>query len=323
MQAKRGAGFHLPLVNRLDAGAHDLGDEGRRIGRQRQRQRHEFRYQARASGKIEALEFGNFKRNGRTENQVGRQRQSDQRAENVRPDGNQPAALEQLTACIASQQQRGDDPDQDGDRERLDARIGDRPGNHKAAVREKEAAEQRDALAGIGQGRKHGEIPEQDLEQQRQVAYQLDVASRDARQQPVRRQPAQRNHKSDHGRKENADDRDQERVEQTHKEHASIRVRSGIRDQVLADVETRRVLQEPQTGRDPLRLQIGTCIGHDLITDPDQGGDEQYLEEEPTPARATADRAPQPGCELRRRFSGLDAHRRGRSGSDQRIGGAY
>ena len=39
---ERGAGFHLPLVNRQDAGTHDLGDEGRGVGRQRQRQGDEF-----------------------------------------------------------------------------------------------------------------------------------------------------------------------------------------------------------------------------------------------------------------------------------------
>src|SRR6202158_6066888 len=233
---------------RLNSGPHDFGDEGSRIGRERQRQRHEFRDDARAPGKIEALEFGNFKGNGRTEHQRSHERQPDQQAHHIRPDRDQSAALEQLPARVAPQQQRGDDRNQDRQRERLQAGVGDRLWNHETAVGKKEAAKQRDALPRVRQRAEHGEIPEQDLEQQRQIAYQVDIAAGDPRQQPVRRQPAQRNEKSNHGGEEDADDRDQERVEQPDQEHAGISVGSRIRNQVLADVKTRRVVQKPESG---------------------------------------------------------------------------
>ena len=234
------------------------------------------------------------------------------------------AALEQLPARIAPQQQRGHDRNQDGDHERLKARhcaIGF--GIDQAAIVEEEAAEQRDALPRIRQRGEHGEIPEQDLEQQRQVADQFDIAAGNARQQPVRRQPAERHEESDHGGKEDADDRDQQRVEQADEEHAGIGVGSGIRNQALADVKARRVRQKAEAGRDPLRLQIGAGVGDDLVADPGQRRDEQDLEDKSAPARAAAERAPQSGDKLRRWWSGLDGHRRGRWRCDQRIGGAY
>jgi len=65
-------------------------------------------------------------------------------------------------------------------------------------------------------------------------------------------------------------------------------------------------------------------VGHDLVANPDQNGDEQDLEGEPSPAGATAKRVPQPGDEtaavvLGARCSSPLAC----LASDQRIGGAY
>src|SRR6266850_5593515 len=155
---------------RLDSGPHDLGDEGGRIGRQRDGQRNEFRDDARAAGKIEPFEFGDFKRDGRAKQQRGQERQPDQQAYHIRPDRDQSAALEQLPARVALQQQGGDDRNQDRQRERLQTGLRDRLRNHETAVGKKEAAEQRDALPRIWQRAEYGEIPEQDLEQQRQIA---------------------------------------------------------------------------------------------------------------------------------------------------------
>ena len=85
-QPERRARFHLSLVHRQDAGAHDLGDEGRGIGRQRQRQRHEFRNDARAAGKIETLEDGHLKRYRRAEQPARSPAEADQQAQRIGPD---------------------------------------------------------------------------------------------------------------------------------------------------------------------------------------------------------------------------------------------
>jgi hypothetical protein len=114
--------------------------EGGRIGRQRDRQRNEFRDDARAAGKIEPFEFGDFKRDRSTEQQRGQERQPDQQAQHIRPDLDQSAALEQLPARVALQQQGGDDRDQDRQRERLQTGLRDRLRNHETPVGKKEAA---------------------------------------------------------------------------------------------------------------------------------------------------------------------------------------
>ena len=193
-------------------------------------------------------------------------------------------------------------------REGCQTRLRDRPWNDQAAIVEKERAEQRDALPRRRQRREHGEIPEQDLEQHRQISHQLDIAAGNARQQPVRRQPAQRHQEADDGGEKDADDGNQQRIEQADQEYAGIGVRSGIRNQALADVETGIMRQEAKAGGDALRLQIGAGVGDDLVADPDQRRDKQQLQDKPAPAGAAAKRTPQSGNKLRRWWSG-----RGRS----------
>ena len=53
-QADRGGGLELALRHRENAAAHDLGDEGGRVGRERGEQRDEFRHQHEAAAIVEA-----------------------------------------------------------------------------------------------------------------------------------------------------------------------------------------------------------------------------------------------------------------------------
>src|SRR2546423_5384798 len=138
---------------------------------------------------------------------------------------------------MAAEQQRGGNRNQHSYEERIETGIGDRLRNHQAAIGKKEAAENRNALPRVRQRGEHGQIPEQNLEQQRQVADQFDIAAGNARQQPVRRQSAERDQKSEQRGKEDADDRHQQRVEQTDQEYAGIGVGPGIGNQALADVK--------------------------------------------------------------------------------------
>src|SRR6185312_272117 len=96
--------------------------------------------------------------------------------------------------------------------------------NDETAVTEKETVENGDALPRIGQSGEHREIPEQDLEQDRQVADQFDIAARNPRQQPVRRQPAEGYDETDQGGEEDADERDQQRIEQADQKYAGVAV---------------------------------------------------------------------------------------------------
>ena len=56
-QAERERRLGLPARHRENSGAHDLGDEGGRIGRKRDQQRDEFGDQAHAADEIEAAQL--------------------------------------------------------------------------------------------------------------------------------------------------------------------------------------------------------------------------------------------------------------------------
>src|SRR5579872_5185471 len=126
--------------------------------------------------------------------------------------------------------------------------------NDNPAIGQKNNAGQRNALSWGWQRAEDREIPEQDLEQDWKVAQQFDIAAGDSRQQPVRREPAQRDSKSDQGGEENADDRDQQRIQQADEEYARICVGLGIRNQALIDVKACVVVEKSEPGCDVLRL---------------------------------------------------------------------
>ena len=94
------------------------------IGRQRQRQRHEFRNDARAAGEIEPLELRHLERERLAEHQRRQQRQPDQQAQHIGPDRRSACPLKQLPARIAAQQPATPTiAISDGDDERRQARL--------------------------------------------------------------------------------------------------------------------------------------------------------------------------------------------------------
>ena len=202
----------------------------------------------------------------------------------------------------------GNDRDQNGDQKCIETALADRAWNDQAAIIEIGNAKQRNALPRPRQRGEHREIPEQHLEQDRQVADKLDIAAGDARDQPVRRQPPERHDEADQGGKEDADDRDQNRVDQPDQEDPRVGVGTRIRNQALADVKACGVVEEPKAGSDPLVFEIGPGIDENLVADPDQDQREQDLQEKTVPPGPAAERALQPKRELRRWGPGFDAH---------------
>ena len=57
-QAERERRLGLAARNREDAGAHDLGDEGGGVGRERDQQRDEFGHQPKSADEVEAAQLG-------------------------------------------------------------------------------------------------------------------------------------------------------------------------------------------------------------------------------------------------------------------------
>ena len=99
---------------------------------------------------------------------------------------------------------------------------------HQPAVGKKDAVDRFPAPA---RRRKalHQHVPEQQLQQQRNVAQHFDIDRRQPRQQPVRRQPRNADQRAEHGRKHDADHRDPQRVDDADEEGARDRCPSGCR----------------------------------------------------------------------------------------------
>ena len=101
-----------------------------------------------------------------------------------------------------------------------------RPRQEQAAIVENAAAGKRDAAAQLRQRFEHGVVPEEELQQQRNVADQLDVAAGEPRDQPVVGELRQADHKADDGGEYDADGGDQERIEKADPERPAERRRA-------------------------------------------------------------------------------------------------
>jgi hypothetical protein len=80
---------------------------------------------------------------------------------------------------------------------------------------EEEGIENRNAVARIGQRPQHPEIPEKDLQQQRDVAQHLDVDHRQLGYHPVVGQARDAEDEAEDGSEEDSDRRNQNRVQQS------------------------------------------------------------------------------------------------------------
>ena len=78
------------------------------------------------------------------------------------------------------------------------------------------------ALPRPGQHRQHRPVPEQELQQHRDVAERLDIDRRDPRDEPVLRQPRDAGEEAEDRGEHDADDGDEERVEQADEEGAAV-----------------------------------------------------------------------------------------------------
>src|SRR5665647_2097516 len=169
------------------------------------------------------------------------------------------------------------------------------------------------AVAGFRQGLEHGVVPEQQLQQQRQIADQLDIAGRHLGHQPVARQPRDADRKAEHGGEYNAEAAHQQGIEQADPEGAAIaRAARRIFDQRLADVEAGIGVPESEAGRDPRARQIVGGIGDGFVSDKADRYAQRHLIGDAAQRRISQKRSLGPGarCGGTHRFV-------------QRIGGAY
>jgi hypothetical protein len=129
-------------------------------------------------------------------------------------------------------------------------------------------AEQRDALARPRQRAQHREIPEQDLEQERQVADQLHIGAGEPRNEPVGRESRDPDDEAEDGREHDPEPGDEQRIEQPHEEDAAIGVRFVVGNERLIDAEARRLVEKAEAAGDPLRGEIGLGVEDEFVAQP-------------------------------------------------------
>ena len=133
----------------------------------------------------------------------------------------------------------------------------DRVGQEQPAIVEIDAAGEDDAFAEAGQRLEHGVVPEQQLQQQRDIADGLDVTGGDLGHQPVAGQPRYADDETEDGGEHDAEAGHQQRIEQADPEGAAVS--RGLRvevDQRLADIEAGIVEPEAEAGGDMRACRI-------------------------------------------------------------------
>ena len=185
-----------------------------------------------------------------------------------------------------------------------------------AAIGQEHIGQQHDAFARRGQRAQDGEIPEEQLQQQRNIAEDLDIDGCEFRHEPIARQPRHADDETERHREDRADDRDQQCIGEADEENAAIGRFFAIGDQRLDDAETCRVIHEAEAGRDVLAFEIGPRGQCEKSENCNRGGNRTELIDE----RAQTRVGPRHRAEafVFIRWSHVPAPR-----VVQRIGGAY
>ncbi|MNV09976.1 hypothetical protein D3C71_1004860 [compost metagenome] len=248
------------MADRLDARTHDLGDERRGVNGQGQGQCQQLRDQYPATDKVEALQLRHFPMHRRAENQCaqGRDHQEQRQAD--------PELVERYASRFealggpAVHQHDGDDGDHDADHKRPEP-VGHQRGRHvQATAADEEGVTEVVAVAWSRHGQEHGEVPEQDLQQRRNVTENFHINCRHFGDDPVLRQPCHTDDETEDRRQDHANEGHEQGVEQTDDKHSGIAVRFGVVDQVLSDAETGTALQKVETGGNAPVLKVGLRV---------------------------------------------------------------
>ena len=144
-------------------------------------------------------------------------------------------------------------------------------GQEHATVIQKGRVADRHTVAHPGQ-RQHDQPPENDLEQDRDVAGELDPDGNDTADQIVVREPEHARREADARRGENAHGGDEDGVERA--DHEGLPVGRGRRvvDEPLVDVEVGGVEEEAVAGGKPGRFHVRDRVGND------EGGEQRQPE---------------------------------------------
>ena len=124
------------------------------------------------------------------------------------------------------------------------------------AVREIHAGQQVQRLAHRRRRFRNQRVPEEQLQQQRDVAQRLHVDQRHAADQPVPRQPREADDQADDARRRDADQRHAQRVQQPDEKGAGVAVRRVVGDRAFADPHARFAVEKAEARGDVESFQI-------------------------------------------------------------------
>ena len=273
-EAEGASRLDLALSHRLDAAAHDLTDEGGGIEHQPDEQRGELRREAHAAGEVEALAHGDVERDRRGGDPSQRgDRQQGQPAERAQPANRPPGVL--AGARDAADDDEHHDADRDEGQPGQEPRRDLRRGQEDAALADEDRAWQGDRLGNRRQRQEDREVEDEELNEERRIADDLDVPRGDAPDEPVRRQSRHADDDPEDRGQDDAQHADDEGVEQPDQERAGVRVARGVGDPGLADVEPGAAGQEAEAEPEPAFGGRGHEIGDHQRRD---GDDDEHHE---------------------------------------------
>ncbi|MNE47705.1 hypothetical protein D3C80_1421190 [compost metagenome] len=174
------------MADRTDAGTHDFGDEGCRIDSQRQGQRQQLGDQHPAPDEVEALELWHIPSYRAAEQQHAQARNGDEQQQ-PRPElVERHARLVETLVGIAHHHGNSGNGQRQSHHKWPEAISHGRARHVQATVADEEHVLDVDAAPRSRQGQEHGEIPEQDLQQRRNVAEGFHIDGRQFVDHPVR-----------------------------------------------------------------------------------------------------------------------------------------
>jgi hypothetical protein len=220
----------------------------------------------------------------------GQQRQSDQDAERGEEHRELLAGPFLARMGPARQSDDADDARDQGHQDQPETLLQDRRRRIEPADVEEKDIEQRVAVLRRGHVPEHREIPEKDLQQQRDVAQHLDVDGGQIGDQPVPRQPGNADDESDDRGEEDADDRDHDGVQQADQKGRAVTRLLAVFDQRLRDAEPGGGFQEPEARGDALPLQVGHRVTDQIHGQQHDTAEHERLEEEGAVARVVPHR---------------------------------
>ena len=150
-------------------------------------------------------------------------------------------------------------------------------GQIEAAYVEETPSRNGEALSRRRQRLQHREVPEEQLQQQRNVAHHFDVNRRETGDQPVGGKTRDADHEPQNGGDDDAKSGDQQGIEKPDQECPAVGHRAIEVDQRLGNIKSSGAVDESKSGGDVLLAQVAGGIVYEHVEERDEKNDEHHL----------------------------------------------